>query len=336
MILIESFHDIFNQHIEAQSKAEQMSLNQLPYWYDRTMHNAYHTINKYNGITGLNDGATFADKGLTNVSNVYERPLHSKYAFYSKHGIIESKRTPHIYIWNGKTKDYDVHHITADEQNELGMHYGYKHFTHLPKRIADQYEDMPLHPLQQLHRHLNQEIIDHYDNNHVTSSPASIGHLRQYTYESQPLNKALVDASGDYKKLPTDMAEPYEHVKEILQNTPAHTRSFRTYSKLGHELAQHIDAVPIGGKFSSPAFLSSSINPSAAMNFSVGRRHFGVFHIPAGSKPGAYVATASENPDESEYLIAPNTRWRKTKSSTILKNGARVNYIHHFEYDGSK
>lgn len=111
---------------------------------------------------------------------------------------------------------------------------------------------------------------------------------------------------------------------------------FKVYSGVNSNHSHKLASMKTGDTAHFPAWTSTSLEPNVAYKFAHGdghenRQHVCVFHIPQGFRHGAYIAhTTPAWSDEREFLMKPDTRWRKTHSHNIIDEGDAIT-LHHFE-----
>ena len=154
-------------------------------------------------------------------------------------------------------------------------------------------------------------------------------HINDYTGDSSPvLNTDMWRIKLGYKPHP-DTVDQIKNVSKEMDEFPAYDEKLTVYSGLSRE---HLKNQIPNGIVHIPSLLSTSLSPNVAHAFSTGHGrlpegHMLRIHIPPHKKYGAYIETASEKPEESEYLFHPNILLKiKSRPSQIIKDeeGKRI------------
>jgi hypothetical protein len=168
---------------------------------------------------------------------------------------------------------------------------------------------------------LDTSLGNHYDSS-VASHP-DVEHVHEYTSASGSFNRHLIDRHIDPKNTPRN--EYHEDRAKALHNViNAHEapHDFTVHSGLGFDPARHVNA---NNEIHSPAFLSTSLNPNVAYNFTKtidtetghpsykGEQHILRVKIPKGSHHGVYVngnsrfgrSDGEKGTGEMEFLMKP-------------------------------
>ncbi len=266
----------------------------------------------------------------------------------TRYHALYNQYAEQIHIYNPHTNSVDTHDLTPDEVTHINNSATHSMFTHIPDRIKNTVSEIPLSPVHQLHLHLNQEAHDHFVNNGHDTSPGFRNlsdAVASYTSDSRMLNSYLLHKDDihldhiirPFRPVP-GLESEYERLDGFHKISPSHTRSFSTYSNVGDKLGNKLNKITEGTRFHSPAFISSSINPLISREFRpYSVSHLIKFNIPKGSKPGFYTGISSDNPDELEYVIHPNSTWKKTKTSVsyipLKPVGHRTIITHHMDLE---
>lgn len=167
---------------------------------------------------------------------------------------------------------------------------------------------------------------------HPDMSYQNSQHLNRLTSESSFVNRVLID--GEVKH--DTFHSPEEHaarVAEVTRHIEGATKELEHHAKpLEREL--HVYSGTSGGwnlghlkegdAVHTPAFTSTSITPRTAytratVNYNESpRKDTGIdyiknilhFQLPKGYKGGAHIASVSEYPEEHEYLLNKDQKWR--------------------------
>ena len=78
--------------------------------------------------------------------------------------------------------------------------------------------------------------------------------------------------------------------------------------------------------FHNHTFISSSINPRVATNFTGSDGHIIRFRLPKGYNRGTYVSAMSYTPHELEYIIHPDQQWQHTDTKIVNIKPPGVGY----------
>jgi hypothetical protein len=173
---------------------------------------------------------------------------------------------------------------------------------------------------------------------------ASVLHMTKLYTAGSDINAALIEAGGDPSQLDGAMRAQYYSLL-MLNNRVALNEVHHTYSGTGEFDPREITE---DGVLSTPAFTSSSLSIKVAVKTTNYRRddetdeweatrnalladmmpedHVLHFILPAGFKNGFYVAPYSHDPEELEFLIMPNTRFKYVKTETATVQGIRRNF----------
>ena len=106
----------------------------------------------------------------------------------------------------------------------------------------------------------------------------------------------------------SDEADVHKSLLEHIDQVAPLTQTHHVYSGTGYD--PHFENEII----KTPAWTSASIHPLVARSFtqSPGDKHIIHFELPTGYNKGAYIASKSEIPNEHEFLLKPNQKWKLT------------------------
>lgn len=155
--------------------------------------------------------------------------------------------------------------------------------------------------------------------------------LQNYTGSwSSPLTKHLIDREvrQHYRKEHPAFAEEVEKIHtdlgSFMRRSPEAPEDIHAYSNISEKFHERLSQMKDGALFRSSAWVSSSIRPGTHIHTAI---HF---HIPAGSKLGAYVDHHSVHAGEHEFLISHGSKWKlagRENAPAWTKNGAQSSHI---------
>ncbi len=138
----------------------------------------------------------------------------------------------------------------------------------------------------------------------------------------------------------TDYQTIHDRLKSGLSKisipAPEH---FNTFSGVSPTFGEKLRLTKPGDTFHSPAWVSTSLNPQVAHDFSSGfcdhpgmHAHVVQFRIPEGFKNGTYIGHAFGSfQHELEYTVHPDTKWKKVKTTKHSGGGYGDTYLHVLE-----
>lgn len=144
---------------------------------------------------------------------------------------------------------------------------------------------------------------------HASEDPAEIDAANAYAHDS---GWAQNPESTYYQRY-------NEHLMRFLSNAAPLTREHHVYSGMGH----YCPETTKNGIFKIDRHISASINPEISAIHSNGRSvssepiHTLHFHLPVGYKGGRYIAPYSDYPQELEYVLKSNQKFRMTGADTV-------------------
>jgi len=191
------------------------------------------------------------------------------------------------------------------------LHEAYQHNAAMKDHLQDtetaffQHVKQP-HEIAQEHGELRQLHKDA-----VGKHPLSI--LRYTGVESGDLNSRLVRGES-----PTIMQQSlHKNLHTMYDSAAPLQKTHHVYSSTGH--FDPSSAVGEHGVFHTPAHTSASLHPGiAAMHANATSdsakhdHHIIHFELPAGSQHGLYIGGTSKFPEEREFLLRPNSKWKVT------------------------
>lgn len=165
----------------------------------------------------------------------------------------------------------------------------------------------------------------------VITDPSVQRAVKHYTKESS-INDELIRVECNVARLPEDSRIEYDQLIS-LKGTPL-GEEHHVYSGTGTFNPMDLTE---RGIFSTPAFISSSLSMKVAVKTTNYRRdqdgaredHVLHFTLPEGFTGGFYVAPYSTDPEELEYLIFPQEKFRHV-SSRVLSLGGVQRHVHTF------
>jgi hypothetical protein len=154
--------------------------------------------------------------------------------------------------------------------------------------------------------------------------------IKEYTAGSD-VNGELIEAGGDLNLLPPLLKKQYQLIMS-LKGKYRLQEEHHTYSGTGTFDPME---VTVDGIFQTPAFLSTSLSVKVAVKTTNYRResdddHVLHFVLPEGFVGGFYVAPYSQDPEELEFLLYPQERFRHLHSHVVVLDGVK-RHIHSFK-----
>ncbi len=153
--------------------------------------------------------------------------------------------------------------------------------------------------------------------------------IKHYTHASS-INDELIRANGNIDKLPTDFRTEYNLLMKLEGNLQ---ENHHVYSGTG--TFNPLDVV-VDNVFNTPAFLSTSLSIKVAVKTDNFRRkdsdedHIIHLFLPKGFTGGFYIAPYSYDPEELEFLIFPNEKFRHIGDQKLELDGVH-RIIHSFK-----
>ena len=276
---------------------------------------------------GKDDYLHFVNSDLTMNNegrNQYRAGDHlpvSHLAFVHKERFPEDKT---VHVYDHKTNKITAHPLTDKEAEpilEKIKHPGVLNsFNHLPKRIQESTSSLPISKADELHRHLWNSAQPSTDDaeeavNKYTEAP---GH--NDTSSSRAINKGLIETSNP-QQLPQKMKDNINSIKTHISKQLPLDKGMSVFSGTG---SWDPTRETKGKILHNKAFISSSVNFAKAQEFSEG--NIAHFKLPVGYKNGAYVANNSNHPEEKEYLLNSDQKWKH-----IATKATSTGKVHTFE-----
>lgn len=174
--------------------------------------------------------------------------------------------------------------------------------------------------------------IDHISN--ASNLRDFENNIRHYTIDSTYINRHLWQKKfGEHNDEIDHSIDRTKHINRLLK-TAKYDEDIPVYSGINHQDFQ--GDLMKGGIIHVPAFISGSLIPLVAHQFSTGfysnprgESHILKINIPANSHNGSYINEKdSENPGEHEFLIPANNLLKINNTEKHHYNNLNV-YIHH-------
>jgi hypothetical protein len=234
-----------------------------------------------------------------------------------------------------------------DDKEEHGMH-GFNAWNKSLNGAKNEYHDSDA--MKAEHKHLEERSRAHYEahgpgpySKEFTISGHGLivknhGHeaLLDYTAHSKDLNTGLLAMSKGHEHNHITKTQIEMNAENTSQGIKEHAaplkQTLHVYSGTGSYNPSK--AFREGnGVIHTPTFVSSSISPHVAKQFSRGaysdkqepESHVIHFELPEGYKKGAYIAHTSEHPKEHEFLLDRNQHWKLKNHQVVTtrdKNGS--------------
>lgn len=283
-----------------------------------------HKITKMHGGIGHYKDVTGEEEDLSGGYKLYGGIGHQKQPTEKELGL--HKGADHFKIDEGITQLPDVDPKLRPKGKFLDT-IPHRQFEHKQSKEKNGYNNFELdkleHSLDQ-HKELSEkhhiagEIYDGWSSN--KPDPKDINPVKQAFFDYtgngySELNRALWNGT----KLNPNSQRIHDGLKEGFKNSPKLEKPLKTFSGiakvLGQKMAQNLEKSK--GVVHFPAYMSSSINPQTALDFSEDNtrgkdveHHIVKFHLPAGYKNGHYVDSFSDHNGEQEYLLNHNQKFK--------------------------
>ena len=274
-----------------------------------------------------------------------------KFKLHAHHIVEEPENAHKIHIWHVVPHDDSVtegYNPLTDEQRNVHFSQGIRNI--IPSYMSDsEYKSLIKHPLKNFvehpeileqHAQLSRLHQPHFTQEHKHAIVGYTGSVRTTSYApgysySGTINNSLVN---NEKLLAPNVKRSTKTLDSIFHTIPPLDHNVHTYSGLGFDPSKHFDHNNV---FKTPAFISSSLNPSVALG--VGKMHkynFGYttpaihilhFDLPEGYKHAAYIApeAGDEYTIQREMLINRGQKFKLHEHHIISDEDGIQTHIWH-------
>ena len=266
-----------------------------------------------------------AGKGIIDSAN----DIHHVLRYGNTRQKVNALRSPHVndeHIYNAlNDKDMTVRNVAANI-SRIKMNYVLKH-KHLNESFSRLFDDEFTDEQLKNHKKLIKPVkLSDRDKNELgnfttTSNTINVTHWvkKLGTHPDIDNREENYDEEHDLKRT--------HRINDILDKLPTSDKDLTVYSGVSSR-GNIPDVIKNGGILHVPAFMSTSLSPRIASQFSVVGRKTGhgtimAINIPKGSHEGGYISPYSVLTDEREFLLKNNKLLKFDKPHEVVKKDVR-------------